>query len=257
MSSGNGNIKILIYPYVMDAFSRSQWVKFANENNVEPVTGTMTVWDGIFAYVNEWQNLVGSNSSVLIDGFMIDYEEITGNSETQYAVSISEAELQPYRAAYSAIKVATTVGYDDKKRINMFAAYMDYLHLQVYDLYYPFAGADRTPSSIFTTYLNDPEQLANVILTNVLMSTVLDLYQKYPNKILLMWSTQAMTSNCIYPLNSGKCGINNEFAWSPVPFNGFMQAIMAANPVLASLPHGIYTFNFLQPEWLTIPTRYG
>jgi hypothetical protein len=255
LTAQNGNIKILLYPYLMDAFSRTQWVKFATTSKAEPATGTMTPWDGVFSYVSVWQALLGNKGSVSIDGFMVDYEEIFRNTERQHLVTITQAELKPYRVAYPAVKVATSVGYDDQKNVNMFAAYMDYLHLQVYDLYYPFAGADSTPSSIFMTYLNNPSQLAKIIMTHVFKSTVLSLYQKYPTKIYLMWSTQAMTSNCIYPLNSGVCGINNEFAWSPVPFNEFIQAIMAADPILGSLPHGIYTFNFVQPEWLPISSR--
>ena len=255
VTTSSGKVKILLYPYVMDAFSRGQWIKFGTSSKAKPVTGTMTTWDGIFSYVSQWQSLVGTNGPVLIDGFMVDFEEIRYNTEPQNAVTLSQAELQPYRAAYPTIKIGTSVGYDDKSRINLFAPYLDYLHLQMYDFYYPTAGADSTPSSIFTTYKNDASQLASVIMKHVITPNLIDLYRQFSSKVWLMWSTQSMNTDCIYPMGYGACGINNEFNWNPVPFNAFVQEIMASDPVLGSLPHGVYTFNFIRPQWLTIPSR--
>jgi hypothetical protein len=265
-------IKILLYPYVLDDFARSQWVRFGLSGQVDSplprptfsstssaagVLREVNVYDGIFQYVKGWQRSVAKLGSLIsIDGFMIDHEEIRLYSESGYPLNFSSDELLPYKALYPSIKVATTLGYDDIKRINYYGPFVDYLHLQAYDLYYPYAGADTTEDSIFTVYQDDPASLSNVMLSKVFTSGILAAYQPYLNKIYMMWSTQTMQSRgCFYPVGNAWCGINNEFNWAPSTFNQFIQLITKNSPAMAAVQHGIYTFNFLMPSWLPASLR--
>ena len=256
--SGSG-VKILLYPYIMESYDRLQWVTFAHRRGVRPVVASsLTAYDGIFAYTKGWQDFVNSNNTATIDGFVLDYEEIFRRIGTEYAVELTPEAFPPYRAAYPMVKTATTVGYDDKRNINYFDPFMDYIYLQVYDLYYPYVGSDATMDSIFETYRDDADGLVNLILKNVLTSTILDTYSARTSKIKLMWSTQSLVEkNCLYKINDGSCGINNEFNWSPAAFNAFMRKISssAAGTVLDSVEHGIYTWNFMRQDYLVKSSR--
>ena len=266
-------VKVVLYPYVFDDFSRSQWVKFANSGSVDKVLPRVTypatssaatvlssvnIYDGIFQFVKGWQLAVDSlGSNVKIDGFVIDYEEISRYPDSKYLVRFNADEINPYRALYPSIKVGTTVGYDDVKKMVTFESYVDYLFLEAYDLYYPYAGADATADSIFTTYKDNPVGLANVLSKNVFTSGILAAYQARLSKIFIMWSTQSLTvTNCLYKLNNGSCGVNNEFgSWRPDTFNQFIQAVKGTSTTMANVQHGVYTLNFVQPTWLPISAR--
>jgi len=265
-------IKILLYPYILDDFARSQWVKFANTGQVDsplprPKTGSsstatkvlsqVNVYDGIFQFVKGWQKSVSKLGSLItIDGFMIDHEEIRMYSETGYPLAFTSDELLPYKSLYPTVRVATTLGYDDLKRISYYGPIMDYIHLQAYDLYYPYVGADETNDSIFTKYQDNPSALINVLVTNVFTSAIIAAYRPYLQKIHMMWSTQTLQSTrCFYPMNNGRCGLNNEFKWSPGAFNQFIQLLINKNPTMAAVQHGIYTFNFLMSDWLPLSVR--
>ena len=282
----NGNkVKILLYPYVMEDGDRINWVNFANVNGVIPVViggtsnvtttdanittnGTTTttttppppntVYDGIFHYTREWQKFVDGSkvSSVVIDGFMIDFEEIYRIMGTQQMITLTPESFGPYRAAYPTVKTGTSVGYDSGKFIRNFDPIMDYLHLQVYDFYYPYAGADKSVTdSLFEVYRDNAPALIDSLMKNVLTKTVLNAYIGRESKIKLMWSTQTLfDGGCIYPMRNGKCGANYEFNWSPAQFNQFAQMVQA-HPVLGKFEHGIYTYNFMRSDWLTKSTR--
>jgi hypothetical protein len=72
-----------------------------------------------------------------------------------------------------------------------------------------------------------------------------------------MWSTQSLkVTNCLYKINDGSCGINNEFgSWRPDAFNVFIQKIMQKSDILALVQHGMYTYNFVTPTWLPQSAR--
>ena len=254
LGSVGRKVKILLYPYIMEDYDRDVWVDFAAVSSLKPVIASLglTVYDGVFAYTKGWQDFVGkSQQSVSIDGFMLDYEEIFKAMGTSNRVSLTSASFSPYRAAYPTIKTATTVGYDNSKDIVFFDAFMDYLHLQVYDLYYPYVGSDESSNdSIFETTKNNPQGLVAVLLSKVLTPTILKAYKGRESKIKLMWSTQTLASrNCLYPLRDGSCGINYEFNWSPDKFNEFLGLVTKA-PELGQFEHGIYTYNFMPRNWV-------
>ena len=227
-----------------------------NKNNR---LGSRTVYDGIYSYVTGWQNFVASLSSPLsIDGYVIDYEEILRRAGTDNLVSFTSGDLSPYRSAYSSIKTGITIGYDDRNRINLYGPYFDFLHLQVYDLYYPYPDADKSlTDSIFVKYVNDPVGLANTIVANVLTPTILSFYAGRESQITLMWSTQYISEkNCLYPLGAGaSCGINYEIHSTPLAFNQFIQSIRSRGGALAQVQHAVYTFNFMQQTWLPVNQR--
>ena len=246
------NIKILLYPYILDAYARSQWINFAKTANTRPVVSTgLSVYDGIFAFTNKWQQFVNSNNTVQIVGFILDIEEITTNTDPQYSVVLTPESFGPYRSAYPGVETAVTLGYDDKRKINYFDPFMDYLYLQVYDLYYPYAGSASSQDSLFEVYQNDPKGLLAVLLSKVLTSSVTDVYKGVENKIALMWSTQTLDNNdCLYLLNDGSCGVNREFNWAPAAFNNFVQLVKGVAGPLGQVTHGVYTFNFMRQDWL-------
>ena len=267
-------IKVLMYPYIFDAYARSQWVNFAIAGLVDPVLprpvfdpltstaagvlSTVNIYDGIFQFVKGWQNSVTKlGSLVSIDGFILDYEEVFRYPDSTNIIKFTADEVNPYKALYPSIKVATSIGYDDSKNMNYFDPYIDYLFLQAYDLYWPYAGADATSDSIFTAYQDDPVQLASVLMQKVFTPTILAAYQTRLSKIYLMWSTQSLTSTtCLYKLNDGSCGINNEFgSWRPDSFNVFIQQMIQRDPTMASIKHGVYTLNFVTPLWLPLSAR--
>ena len=248
-------VTLILYPYVLDSFARTKWVQFAKE--VARIANP-SVYDGLFEFTNRWRIFVEAASlggGVSIDGFVIDYEEVTANSEPQFVIQLSQAELSPFRVKYPKVKTGVTVGYDDKKKINAFEPYMDYLFLQVYDLYYPYVGSDATSDSLFVKYKHDPATLASVLFKNVLYPAITDVYKGKESKVHLMWSTQTLQDRaCLYPTNRGDCGVNNEFNWDPFYFNQFIQKMQIANST-ASLTHGIYTYNFLHSNWLPASLR--
>jgi hypothetical protein len=274
LGTRSNNISIMMYPYIYDEYARSQWIAFANSGKVDKVLprpkydstastaggvlGSVNIYDGIFQFVKGWQTAVASlGSNVTVDGFVIDYEEVFKYPDENYIVKLSADEINPYRSLYPSIKVATTIGYDDSAKLARFEPYMDYLYLQAYDLYYPFAGADSTPQSIFLKYENDPQGLAAVLLQKVFTQSILNSYQSRLSKVKIMWSTQALgITNCLYKLNDGSCGINYELgSWTPAAFNVLMQTLMAANPILGAVEHGMYTMNFITPDWLPRSAR--
>lgn len=266
-------VKVLLYPYVFDDFARAQWVKFASSGSVDKVLPRVTfdstssaasvlqsinIYDGMFQYTKGWQNAVAKlNSNVRIDGFMIDYEEIYRYPDTTHLVSFTPEEVLPYKALYPSIKVATSVGYDDIKKINYFDGFIDYLHLQAYDLYYPYVGADATADSPFVVYQDDPVNLAKILSQKVFTPTILKSYESRISKIFLMWSTQSLTvKDCLYKINDGSCGINNEFGpWRPDTFNLFIQEMQKTSNVMKNVQHGVYTLNFVRPTWLPKSAR--
>ena len=247
-------VKILLYPYILDSFARTQWVNFAKNQKVGG--SSPTVYDGIFSYINKWQSFVNTNNTATIDGYILDYEEITANTDPLYAVTLTQTVLAPYKAAYPSVETAVTIGYDDKAKISLFEPFMDYLYLQVYDLYYPTPGADATLNSIFEVYRDNPDGLLQTMLANVLTTKITDVYKGRESKVALMWSTQSLSEkNCLYKLNDGSCGINYEFNWKPHTFNKYMQMVMKARPVLTAVSHGIYTYNFMRQDWLLKKNR--
>ena len=251
-------VKILLYPYIMEDFDRTAWVQFAQSTGAKRVGSTYTVYDGIFAFTKGWQDFVRSrSSSVQIEGFMIDYEEIYRKMGSINVVALDQTTFQPYRSAYPSIKTGVTVGYDHGSAIKSFAPYMDTIHLQVYDLYYPYAGSDESKTdSVFEKYKDDPQTLANIVLSKVFIPSVLANYQGLGDKIKLMWSTQTLVpGGCLYPLNTGKCGVNYEFNWRPDTFNEFMRIVQSSQSAIAPYEHGVYTFNFMRPDWLVKSSR--
>jgi hypothetical protein len=250
LPSSSGRIKILLYPYVMEDFDRRAWVNFAKSAGAR-VTGAYTFYDGIFAFTQGWQDAVKS-SSVSIDGFMIDYEEIYRRIGNAYASELTYAVFAPYRSAYPSIKTGVTVGYDSGKDINFFDPFMDYIHLQCYDLYYPYSGSDESSTdSIFEKYRDNPAGLAEIVLSKIFTPSVLSNYAGKQSKIKLMWSTQTLKNKqCLYPMNNGSCGVNYEFNWSPKKFNEFMKLMMQSNSPLSLFEHGVYTYNFMRPDWV-------
>jgi hypothetical protein len=266
-------VGVLLYPYVFDEFSRSQWVKFADSKQVDSVLPrpvynasspaasvleSSNVYDGIYQYVKGWQQAVAqATTKVSIDGFVIDYEEIYRYPDSGYIIELSADEISPYRSLYPGIKIGTTIGYDDSKKLSMFEPYMDYLFLQAYDLYYPYVGADATKDSPFLAYQDDPERLTTVLMQKVFTSKILTPYQSMLKKIFIMWSTQSLqVKDCLYKINDGSCGINNELgSWKPETFNALMQTIMKADPTFSAVQHGMYTYNFVTPKWLPASAR--
>jgi hypothetical protein len=251
-------IKILLYPYIMEDFDRTAWVQFAKSNGATRVGSAYTVYDGVFAFTKAWQDYVRAHSSfVKIEGFMIDYEEISRKMGTINVVSLDKTTFEPYRNAYPSIKTGVTVGYDHGSAIKSFAQFMDTIHLQVYDLYYPYAGSDESQKdSVFEKYKDDPQGLANIVLSKVFIPSVLANYQGLGDKIKLMWSTQTLIRDaCLYPLNTGKCGVNYEFNWRPDTFNEFIKIIQSSQSSIAPYEHGVYTFNFMRPDWLVKSSR--
>jgi hypothetical protein len=243
-------VKILLYPYILDGYSRSQWVNFGTKVLKQ---STPAVLDAIFGFASKWQQFVNGNNTSKIEGFIIDNEEVLYSlDKTVYPVSLTPSSISPLKILYPLVKTGVTIGYDDKTRINFFDTFMDYLFLQVYDLYYPFVGSDASvDSSIFEVFRDDPTSLVSVLTTNVLKSSILSNYKGREARIFLMWSTQYIDEkNCLYKLNDGSCGVNYEFNWRPYFFNKFVQEIMQSSPVLSSVSHGVYTFNFMRQDWL-------
>jgi hypothetical protein len=155
------------------------------------------------------------------------------------------ASFSPYREAYPIVKTATSVGFDDGKSIRNFDGFIDYLRFQVYDFYYPYGGADKSKTdSISEVYRNDPQTFLHVVIKNVLTPTVMKAYLGREQKIKLIWSTQTLWNDCIYPMRDGTCGINYER-------NGSIQN----HPQLGKFEHGVYTHNFINPSWMTKQTR--
>jgi hypothetical protein len=258
--SSSGKVKILLYPYVMEDLSRSAWVKFANITGTKPVvnaTSGPTVYDGIFKFIDGWQKFINPNSSsVLIDGFMLDLEELRGNVGKFNLINFTSPAISQYKAAYPNVKVACSLGYDEGKSIAAFSDFVDYLHLQVYDLYYPVVSAGRSRNtSVFEIYQENGAGLLSVLLSKVFTPSILNAYKGRESKIKLMWSTQALgLSDCIYPLDNDSCGPNYEFDWSPAGFNQFIQ-LAQASPQLSMFEHGVYTFNFIRQDWLIKSSR--
>jgi hypothetical protein len=252
------SVKILLYPYVMEDFDRTKWVQFAQDQNVTPLVNNRTsVLDGIYKFTQGWQDLVNKTSkSFVIEGFMIDNEELTAILGTQNKFNLSVESLSPYKAAFPLIKVGTTLGYDDLKRVKLLDPVIDYFHQQVYDFYYPYSGADRSPTdSIFEVYRDNPTEFYKVVMSNVLMPALLKAYAGRESKVMLMWSSQTMTSGgCIYPMGSARCGINYEFNWSPERFNQFMELVQKT-PGWSAFQHGLYTYNFIRQDWLIKSSR--
>ena len=272
LNVGSG-VKVLLYPYIFDEFARSQWVQFAQSGQVDKslprptiaanstassVLSDVNIYDGIFQFVKGWQNSVAKlGSTVTIDGFVIDYEEVFRYPDSTYIVKLTPDEINPYRALYPSLKVATTFSFDDAKNLNYFDPFMDYMFLQAYDFYWPYIGADATSDSPFTTYQNDPELLSSVLMQKVFTPTILSQYQSRLSKVHMMWSTQNLGgTNCLYKLNDGSCGVNNEFgSWRPDAFNVFIQQMVKRDPTMAAIQHGMYTMNFVTPQWLPATAR--
>ena len=241
-------LRILLYPYIMEDFDRNAWFELGDKPGV---------FEGIFSFTKAWQDFVEAHNPVVaIEGFMIDYEEIYRAMGSEHRVTLTPDSLNPYRLAYPTVKTATTVGYDDTKTIAYFYPFMDYIHLQVYDLYYPYEGSDESSKdSIFVQYQDDPEGLVEVLAQHVFLPGILKAYSGKESKLKLMWSTQTLGDrNCLYPLNDGRCGINYEFDWKPRTFNEFLKLVIS-HPVLGSFEHGVYPYNFMRQDWLVPADR--
>ncbi len=260
-SSITSKIRVLLYPYIYDSFARGKWVQFASDaTNKNNRRGSKTVYDGIYSFVTGWQDFVSSisSSALSVSGYMIDYEEILRRTGSDNLVSFTAADLGPYRSTYPSIKTGITFGYDDRNRINLYGPYFDFLHLQVYDLYYPYSGSDESVTdSIFVKFVNDPVGLANTIVGNVLTPNILSFYAGRESQITLMWSTQYISEkNCLYPLGAGaSCGINYEIHSTPIAFNQFIQSMRSRGGALGQVQYAVYTFNFMQQTWLPINQR--
>ena len=266
-------VNVLLYPYIFDDFSRSQWIAFANSGSVDKVLprvsfdpnspaadvlSNVNIYDGMFQFAKGWQKSVDKlGSNVRIDGFMIDYEEISRYPDSNYLVSFTADELNPYRSLYPTIKLGTAFGYDDIKKMAYFDPFIDYLHLEAYDLYYPYSGSDASADSLFLTYQDDPVNLAKILAQKVFTSSILSAYQTKLSKLYIMWSTQSLVvKDCLYKINDASCGVNNEFgSWRPDTFNTFIQEMKKTSSVMANVQHGVYTLNFVRPTWLPINAR--
>lgn len=115
-------------------------------------------------------------------------------------------------------------------------------HLR-YDFFRPTAYISQTANSRFLLYKNKASKMVNYVVNEAVDKVVQAAYADHRSRAHLMWSLQHQDDGCVYPLNSGKCGYNNEFgSWNPAPFNEFLRLIKS------KLPHksqGVYHYDFL------------
>jgi len=156
--------------------------------------------------------------------------------------------------AKGSLEFGVTIGFDETGTINKWSDFVDEFYLQVYDLYTPQASIDRTPDSRFLTLNGDAAAMASYIADDVLGAKIWSVYDQFAGQITLMWSNQSLSSDCVYPLNSGNCGVNNEFgSWSPEAFNAFLvefgKKMAGKISNSAQIEQALFQFSFVSQKW--------
>ena len=234
-------IQVIFYPYLASTHEWDIWQGYTNTS--DPV-------EAVFAYSAMWNRfLVSQGSQVQVSGIVLDLEEFPVSA----IPSVRNAtRINAWKAKYGLTEYGVSVGFDQVGIISTMASYTDSFYVQFYDFYYPTIGIDKTPSSPFLTYQNQPTQIAQYILNPLVMkSNLVQVYNQFQGKIYAMWSIQDLTGNCRYPLDTGLCGLNFEFgSWSPVAFNAFYQQIIQSD-LFKNMNHGIFQFSFVPFSWLS------
>ncbi len=218
------NVQVHIYPYLLDAASRSKW-QTVSSNALPPL-------ENVFLYASQWNALFPS----LIKGIVVDLEEKAG-------FSTELTSITAYKAKYGVSTFGMAIGYD---ATGSAAAYpqVDQFYLEMYDFY-----VNNAPS-LTLVQVSKTSTVSSFIDT--LTKDVLAPYvSKYTDpRLVFMWSVQAKSgTNCIYPL-ANSCGLKDDFGLFSAPdFNSFLRSIAAKYPVFQGREHGIFQFSFLPPGW--------
>ena len=234
-------IQVIFYPYLASSHEWGFWQSFTNKS--DPL-------EAVFAYSAMWNSFLATQGSqVKVSGIVLDLEEFPGNA----IPSVKNSTLiNSWKSLYGLTEYGVSVGFDQVGIVSAMQSYTDAFYVQFYDFYYPTVGIDKTGSSPFLTYRNQPAQIVEYIMNPLVMKTnLVQVYSQLQNKIFAMWSIQDLTGNCRYPLDTGLCGLNYEFgSWSPVAFNGFYQQIIQTL-LFKNMNHGIFEFSFVPFSWLS------
>lgn len=238
-------VQLHFYPYVMDAAAQAAWQQYGG------ATGQSNLVPSIYKFANDWNTFLSSVGAPLVKGIVIDNEEI--RTLPNYAQILDPSTIQ---AVKGSLEFGITIGFDEIPRMRSLAPTVDRFYLQVYDLYTPVANVDQTGNSPFLKMQNDGASMAQFIVSQVIAPTIWEAYNELASQVTLMWSSQSSGKDCLYPLNNGTCGGNNEFgSWSPKAFNDFVVAFKAAATAAnqssaETLQHALFQFSFVPTEWV-------
>jgi hypothetical protein len=225
------NVQLYVYPYLLEAPSRQNWIKYA---------GTASSLEAVYKYATAWNGVLAKASSALrFSGVVTDGEEKVG--------FIDELPSVPgWKAAYG-MTFGLAIGYDMTGSFLLYDKYVDQYYMEMYDFYNPSNGAtfDYASSSL----LNNPTAFVSLLMNTILPSIILN---KYNSKCVFMWSNQQNNpAGCLYNLGGLNCGVNNDFGiWSPSAVNQFLAQVKLAHPIFASQPHAFFQFSFTPPSWM-------
>jgi hypothetical protein len=235
-----GGTELVLYPYVMESLAGTSWM-----------SGYSSPVDGAAAFLKQWNDVLSSSgSSVRFVGMTIDLEEMPGlNSYSSF--DVNSASVADLKSRHGDFEFGVAVGFDQTGKINSMVNFIDKFYIELYDFYTPTAGVNATPDSPFLLYQNQPQMMADFVLNKVLNAAQLTQYAQHSDKIMAMWSSQNIPGPCLYPLNDGRCGINNELgSWTGPNVNAFIQYIKSQSPAMAALDHGLFQYSFTNPSWV-------
>jgi len=239
------NVKVYVYPYLLDDFAIQQWNTFSPNGVV--VDGTPL--GAVFDFASQWNDFLStSETSLRITGITIDNEEVRGKNW------ITSDLINPIKAKYPGLEFTLTVGFDELGLMKNLASFVDAFFLQAYDFYTRnVAQLARSQDPLVNTFLNERDSgssFAQFVLNSVMTPKTISTYEALGNKILLMWSVQAFSNHdCLVPLSDGSCGLNDEFGtWSRDGFFDFLRSIRQLIPSVSD--HGLFQFNFIPNSWL-------
>ncbi|EER20269.1 hypothetical protein Pmar_PMAR005521 [Perkinsus marinus ATCC 50983] len=221
--------EVFMLPYVFDEVSREGWLSIA------PTKGK--VMSGVFHLLKEYNAKL---SSIQFSGITVDYEEMK-HVPTEYDLFWDPQGEADFKDGTN-FEVGVAIGFDQVGRFEEWP-WVNNLYLEMYDFFRPTAYISQTANSRFLLYKNKASKMVNYVVNEAVDKVVQAAYADHRSRAHLMWSLQHQDDGCVYPLNSGKCGYNNEFgSWNPAPFNEFLHLIKSR------LPHksqGVYHYDFL------------
>lgn len=234
-------IEMIFFPYLMDVYSRKQWIGYGGAAN--PIDNTII-------FMQKWNKLlVNAGFANKFKGIVFDYEERKNGWALAPAIDIDQATVKRLKNTFGAFELGITIGWDDYSK---FAAYpwVDRFYMQMYDLYDSKGAFGATARSPFLIYRNDPQALVNYFMGTLFSANMMSAYKANVAKISAMWSWQTPANTCLFPKGTS-CGLNYEFGkWSAPAFNLFLKKLMYASPVFAAIKHGVFFFGLEPLSWL-------
>ena len=238
----NENVALQFYPYMGEDEDLAAWAGIADSGN--PL-------EGVFVLAHRWNKALEQKGSPhRFKGIFLEIDEFP-----HHDFSFNRKNVNQWKDKYDIQTISIGIHYEDYHTFHKYESFVDYFYSGAFDLYTESAKRItlRPETSPFVQNPTNPLPVIEFIKNEVFHDPkVVEMYTRYGNKIILVWSVQNKGSTvCIYPLR-GSCGHNYEAGtWGPDVAHSFFAEITAKKGIFENVAgHGIFEFDLIPNSWV-------